>query len=280
MSILFFGNSAYSVIDAKALYEKFGLSAVVTTPDHVKPGKPPKESPVKVFAKDRGIPIVEAEKLTAEVIEQIKAYKPDFLVVADYGLILPKALLALPTYAPLNVHHSLLPKYRGPAPVPAAILNGDTEAGVSIIVMTSGVDAGDILMQIPYTLKPDETTDSLLTELNILGAQAVTSVIERYLLGTTQPVKQDETKASFTTYLYRKDGFLSLGDDPVLNWRKIRAYGEWPGTFFIVKHRGKDINVKIKKARYNDGLLTIERVIPENKREMSYEDFLRGIKTD
>lgn len=276
--VVFFGNSKYSVIDAEALYKRFGLSAVVTIPDRIIPRKAPHISPVKVFAQAHDIPVIEAAKLTAEVIERINSFEADFLVVADYGLILPKKLLALPKYASLNVHHSLLPKYRGPAPAPAAILNGETDSGVSIIVMNEKVDAGDILKQIPYPMKSDETTDSLLTTLNTLGAKAVVEVIENYIDGQVHPTAQDESKATFTSFMSSKDGQLNLSESPELNWRKIRAYGEWPGTFFFVMHNGKNIRVKITKARYENGVLTIESVIPENKREMSYTDFLRGLR--
>jgi methionyl-tRNA formyltransferase len=198
--------------------------------------------------------------------------------VADYGLILPKSLLALPIYAPINVHHSLLPKYRGPSPAPSAILGGEKISGVSIIFMTDKVDAGDILKQTSYTLKPDETTDSLLTELNILGSKAIIEVIEQYLAGNIISKKQDEAKATYTTYMKKTDALINLSEDPALNWRKIRAYGKWPGTYFITKKKGKDLKVKIAKAKYDEGTLTIERIIPENGKEMAYDDFLRGLR--
>ena len=276
--IIFFGNSKYSVIDAEALHKHFGLSAIVTLPDSInRQTKKPIQCPVNAFAHAHHIPLVEAKKLTPDIIEKVKSFSPDFLVVADYGLILPKSLLSVPLYAPLNVHHSLLPKYRGPAPAPAAILNGDKVSGVSVILMTSGVDEGDVLKQISYELKPDETTDSLLTQLNVLGSQAVIEVIETYLAGAVQVQKQDEKKTTVTKYMSRNDGLIDLSGNPEINWRKIRAFGTWPGTFFVVKHRGKKTRVKIKKAAFQDGVLTVQRVVPENKKEMSYEDFLRGL---
>ncbi|OHA18548.1 MAG: hypothetical protein A2664_02830 [Candidatus Taylorbacteria bacterium RIFCSPHIGHO2_01_FULL_46_22b] len=278
--IVFFGNSKYSVIDAEALHARFTLTAAVTLPDYIdKKNTKVVQSPVKLFANTHTIPVLEVQKITAEIIEKIKAYQPDFLIVADYGLILPATLLSSPVYASLNVHHSLLPKYRGPAPAPAAILNGDEVAGVSIIVMSKQVDAGDVLKQVTYRLKQDETTDSLLTKLNTLGAQAVIDVIQQYLSGTASPEKQDESQASHTTYMKRSDGLISLTDSPILNWRKIRAYGEWPGTYFIAKRNGSEIRVKIREANFADGILSILRVIPENKKEMSYEDFMRGMSS-
>src|SRR5690242_13888773 len=134
MNIIFFGNTIHSAIVAKALFQTFGLSAIVTTPD-----KPVGRkniltpTPTKTFALQNNIPVIEADKLDAPIIDVITTYDPDFFVVADYGLFLPKKLLALPKYQPLNVHHSLLPKYPGPTPAPSAILAGDKVSGVSVI---------------------------------------------------------------------------------------------------------------------------------------------------
>ena len=277
ISIVFFGNSKYSVIDAEALFTHFGLSAIVTIPNRPGNRKEILVSPVKTFAKENNIPLIEALKLTGEIVEEIKKYKPDFLVVADYGLILPKTLLVLPKYGALNVHHSLLPKYRGPSPAPAAILAGDKESGVSIITMNEKVDAGDILAQVPYTLAPDETTDSLLTKLNTLRAKAVIEVIEQHLAGNVKKKVQDETKAVYTKFMSKTEGKINLTDRPEMNWRKIRAYGKWPGTYFLAEKNGKEIRVKIAKVSYESGALLIERVVPENGKEMGYDDFLRGM---
>ena len=270
---IFFGNSRYSVIDVQKIHNVFGLSAVVTIPDRTTARKELLVSPVKLFAIEKSIPVIEASKLTPDVVEKIRAYNPDFLIVADYGLILPQSLLSLPRYAALNVHHSLLPKYRGPSPAPSAILAGEQISGVSIISMTKKVDAGDILKQVSYTLKPDETSESLLTELNILGAQAVTEVMEMYVNGTTRPQQQNESQATFTTYMSKKDGLLNLNDSPEMNWRKIRAYHEWPGTYFTINKKGKEMRVIVATATYSEGILKIERVIPEGKKEMSWKEF-------
>ena len=278
ISIVFFGNSKYSVIDAEALFKDFGLSAIVTIPNRPVNRKEMLVSPVKTFAKENNIPLIEALKLTPDTVEEIKKYEPDFLVVADYGLILPRALLALPKYAALNVHHSLLPKYRGPSPAPAAILSGDKESGVTIITMNEKVDAGNILAQVAYTLASDETTDSLLTKLNTLGAKAVTEVIEQHLTGKVEKKVQDETRAVYTKFMSKTEGKINLTDSPEINWRKIRAYGKWPGTYFLAEKNGKEMRVKIAKASHRNNTLLIERVIPENGKEMGYEDFLRGMR--
>src|ERR1035437_4619807 len=152
MKIVFFGNTKHSLIGAKIIQKELGFSLVVTIPN----------SPLEKFAIEEKIPYLLVTKLNDEVIEKIAAIETDFLVVEDYGLILPTKLLEVPKYASLNIHHSLLPKYRGPAPAPAAILAGDKISGVSIIKMSSKVDAGAIFAQKEYVLKETETTDSLL----------------------------------------------------------------------------------------------------------------------
>src|SRR5205085_7613941 len=142
MRIVFFGSSKYSKIIEKALYQSFGLSLVVTVPDQ--PIGRKKEiipSPVKQFAIDHHIPVIAIDTITEKIIEKIKAVSPDFLIVSDFRLILPHELLSLPTYGALNVHQSLLPKYRGPSPAPSAILAGEKETGVSIMMITDTVDA-------------------------------------------------------------------------------------------------------------------------------------------
>src|SRR5205814_152532 len=131
--IVFFGSSQYSTIVEKALHSTFGLTRVVTVTDKpVGRKKIRTASPVKSFAIEQHIPVITADKLTPDIVDSIQQEKPDFLVIADYRLILPKKLLDIPAYAPLNVHHSLLPKYRGPSPAPAALLSGEITTGVSI----------------------------------------------------------------------------------------------------------------------------------------------------
>ncbi len=263
LSIVFFGNTKYSVIVAKTLFEHFGLAAVVTIPD----------SPVKQFALQNNIPVVESRTLANETIKKIAALRPDFLIVADYGLFLPNTLLALPKYAPLNVHHSLLPKYRGPSPAPTAILNGEKVSGVSIIRMSEQVDAGDIIAQKKYILKPDETTDSLLTKLNTLGGEIIIPVIEDYIVGKAKSVPQDESKTTYTTRLTKEDGFIDLANPPSPEMfdRMIRAYYPWPGvwTKIAISNKQKEISKIIK-------FLPNQKIQVEGKKPMSYKDFVNG----
>lgn len=258
MNIVFFGSSKYSTIDEKALFNACGLSLVVTLPT---------PNPVKQFALDNTIPCITTEKITPEVIEQIAQYHPDFLVVADFGLILPKALLELPKKAAINVHHSLLPKYRGPSPVPFALLAGEKIVGVTIILMTPQVDAGDMLAQEKYTLLPTDTTDSVLTKLNEIGSGLAVQVVTDFETYLAQRKPQDESQATFTHFMKREDGYVSEKTNPMQIQRMIHAYYPWPGVWTLMKLNGKDTRVK---------LLPNNMLQAEGKKAVSVKDFLNG----
>lgn len=253
MKIVFFGNTKYSTIGAKILHKAFPVTLFVTIPN----------SPVAILAKQTNIPYLETKTLDQPIIDHVKKLNPDFLVVEDYGLILPKELLEIPKYAPLNIHHSLLPKYRGPSPAPFAILAGDKISGVTIIRMNEEVDAGDILTQVEYTLKDDETTDSLLTRLNEIGGHLMVGVIKQYLEGTIKPIPQNYSQVTFTKRFTKKDGYFDLNNPPTHLDRMIRAYHPWPGVW-------TRWNNKIVKF-YPDG-----RMQMEGKKILSFKDFLNG----
>src|SRR5258706_5661561 len=289
MNVVFFGSSQYSTIIEKKLHEVFGLSLVITIP----PGIIGREkiltsSPVEKFAREKNIPVITAEKLTDDIIDQIEKVKPDFLVVADFGLILPKKLLQIPKKAPLNIHHSLLPKYRGPSPAPAAILAGDIESGVTIIKMAEGIDTGDIMAQKTYQLLPEETTQTLLTTLNTIGADLTVDVINNFQ--NIQRVKQDESQATLTKRYTKKDSYIDLSvissgardlkedfsppqaDRNDKEWleRAVVAFFPWPGVWTrwngkVVKFLPSDTN--------NNGKFLIQM---EGKKPVTVKDFLNG----
>ncbi len=276
MKIIFFGNTKYSKIVQEELHKKFKLAAVVTIPDKPK-GRDRKltPSPTKEFAQSNNIPTVEAEKITKNEIALISKFNPDFFVVADYGLILPPALLQGPKSDSLNIHHSLLPKYRGPAPAPAAILNGDRVSGVTIISMTYDVDAGDILAQKKYTLLPDETTDSLLTKLNTLGGKLVCEVIRNLQEYKSKKINQDENKATYTHRFTKADGQIDPQDPPSAQTldRMIRAFYPWPGTWCQLTVHGRQFTVKfLPNPNYPNKYL----IQPEGKKPMTVKEFLNG----
>ncbi len=265
LKIVFFGSSKYSVIGAEKINKKFPFSLIITKAN----------SPVQAFGKKNKINTLIADKLSDLEIKQISKYKSDFLIVEDYGLILPNELLNIPKKAALNIHHSLLPKYRGPTPAPSAILNGEKVSGVTVIKMTEEVDAGPILGQERYELKSNETTDSLLTALNSIGAELLVNVISNYIKGQIRPSSQDDSKATYTEHLTRQSGFIDISDPlEIENWklkieRAIRAYYPWPGVWFKSKLNGKEQIIK---------LLPEQKIQVEGKKPMDYKDFANGYK--
>ncbi|HUQ85759.1 MAG TPA: methionyl-tRNA formyltransferase [Candidatus Limnocylindrales bacterium] len=269
MKIVFFGNTKFSLIGAKIIHQKLGISYVITLPD--RPDKKGRltPNPLKIFAKENNIPCILVDKITLEKINQIQKLNPDFLIVEDYGLILPPGLLKIPKYASLNIHHSLLPKYRGTSPAPYAILNGDKITGVTVIEMNDTVDAGDILAQKEYSMKPDETTESLLTVLNKLGGEIIIPVIESYLDGSAKPKKQNESNATLTKRMSKSDGQIDikqLQDKDKLD-RMIRAYFHWPNVWTRM-----NINEKEKIVKFLPG----KKIQVEGGNPMSLKDFING----
>lgn len=262
MKIVFFGNTKYSIIGAKILHKAFPVTLFVTIPN----------SPIAILAKQLTVPYLETETLGQPTIDQIQKLNPDFLVVEDYGLILPRQLLEIPKYAPLNIHHSLLPKYRGPSPAPSAILAGDKVSGVTIIRMNEEIDSGDILAQQEYELSADETTDSLLTKLNQLGGTLVISVIKQYLEGETKPIPQNYSQATFTKRFTKQDGYFDIQNPPSPEEldRMIRAYYPWPGVWTKWNPSTSSGQVKIVKF-YPEGKIQME-----GKKVLSFKDFQNG----
>ncbi|MBI2020780.1 methionyl-tRNA formyltransferase [Candidatus Daviesbacteria bacterium] len=266
MTIVFFGNTKYSIIGAKIINKAYPISLFVTIPG----------SPVEHLANQLKIDVLETNRLDEKVIEEVASLKPDFLIVEDYGFILPQEILDLPKYAALNIHHSLLPKYRGPSPAPSAILAGEKISGVTIIRMTEEVDAGDILAQKEYKLTPDETSDSLLTKLNEIGGQLLVEVIKGYLEGSTKPRQQDHSKATHTKRFSKKDGYFDISNPPSFEKldRMIRAYYPWPGVW--TKWKGKIVKF-LPSPRHSERSEESHYFLQmEGKRPLSLKDFLNG----
>ncbi|HEX9721867.1 MAG TPA: methionyl-tRNA formyltransferase [Candidatus Paceibacterota bacterium] len=206
----------------------------------------------------------------------------DLLVVGFWGDIVKKEMLEKPKYGALNVHPSLLPKYRGPTPVPAAILAGETETGVSIIKMDEEVDHGPLLAQREFSIfnyqfsngKGNPTTPELLQVLWEMGADLLVEILPKYIAGEITPQEQDHSKATFTKKLTREDGFIDWKQNPEYIDRQVRAYTPWPGAFTFWK--GK--RVKILKAHVEDGKLVIDELQMEGKKSTTLQEFLLGHK--
>jgi len=197
----------------------------------------------------------------------------DLIIVAAYGQILPKNILDIPKYGCLNIHPSLLPKYRGPSPIQATILNGDAEIGVSIVKMTEKLDAGPIVAKSKIqNPKSKITYTELHDQLADLGAKLLSKTIPDWITGKIKPQAQDESKATYTKIIKKEDGRIDWKNTPEYIERQVLALNPWPGTYTLYK--GKIL--KILKIEIINNKLIIKEVQPEGKKPMSFEDFLRG----
>jgi methionyl-tRNA formyltransferase len=234
--IVFMGTPEFAVPVLEALADHHDLVGVITQPDrpagrggaNARPVPPP----AKEAALARGLPVYQPSTLrTPEAVEQIARWRPDVVVVAAFGQILRPAVLTLPPHGCLNVHASLLPCYRGAAPIPAAILAGEPVSGVTLMVMDKGLDTGPILAQKEWPLAPDETTSSLAGSLARQGARLVVEILPYWLAGLLRPQPQDESQATWSRPLTKEDGLLDWSRPAVMLDRQVRACDPWPGTY-------------------------------------------------
>lgn len=295
IKFVFFGSSKFSCIILDEL-EKAGLlpSLIVTGIDKPQGRKLVLTSPpTKIWADAREIPCLQPEKISdPEFQKLLKAEASagsDLFIVASYGKIIPRKILDIPTYSTLNVHPSLLPKLRGATPIQSAILT-ENETGVSIMLLDEEMDHGPILAQ--EVFKPEKLSksgekksadqnwppyaDALEEKLAGLGGALLAKIIPEWIEGNITPVEQNHTEATYTKKITKENGLIDLEDNAEKNLRKIRAYAGWPTAYLFVEKNGKKTRVVITEAELVDGKLVLTKVIPEGKKEMSYEDFLRG----
>ncbi len=298
-TVVFMGSPQFAVPILSTLHHNCDLQAVVTQPD--KPagrGKNMVACAVKQYALDNHIPVLEPVKLRKEpeCIETLRHYQPDVIIVAAYGQILPPAVLEIPQFGCINVHASLLPRWRGASPIQAAILHGDLESGVTIMKMDAGMDTGPILRKTAVPLEAAETEESLSGKLSILGKELLLEVLPEYLDGKMQGEAQDDEEATYAPLIKKVDGLLDLNQPVEFLERKIRALNPWPGTFL----QWNDIALKvietevIQKAttipsvrgvyqKYPvvdcvGGSLVLKKVQMPGKNVISGKDFLNGAR--
>jgi len=233
--------------------------------------------PEKVWALAHGVEVVQPEKIDAAFVATLQTSAWDVFIVASYGKILRSEILNIPKHGVLNVHPSLLPRLRGPSPVRSAILNDEKEVGVSIMLLDEEMDHGPIIAQKKVAL--DEwpprgiELDAILAEE---GGKMLTSILPLWCAGEVEAHPQNHDLATYCHFLKKEDGLLNLADDAYQNLLKIRAYEGWPGTYTFFVRDDKKIRVKILDAEIINGALQLIRVIPEGKREMSYEEFVHS----
>lgn len=264
LKIIFFGTPDFVVPVLQALVEQFQVVAVVTAPDK-KVGRKQvlTPSPVKEFS--QGPCIFTPEKLDQELVEELKKLQPDLFVVAAYGKLLPSQVIEIPQYGSLNIHPSLLPKYRGPSPIQSAILNGDQVSGVSILVVDEKMDHGPVISTKEISISDIDTFDSLSKKLFEEGAKILVEIIPNFISRKIKPVEQNHQKATFTKMVTKEDGYFDINNPPSSEQldKMIRAFYPWPNVW-------TKWNEKVVKF-YPEGLVQME-----GKKPIKLEDFLRG----
>ena len=301
--IVFMGTPDFAVPSLEALITAgYEVAAVFTNPDRPKgrSGKPA-FSPVKECALAHGIPVHQPQKLREPAnIELLGDLKPDAIVVCAYGQIVPKQVLELPPYGCINVHGSLLPKYRGAAPIQWAVIDGEKESGVTIMQMAEGLDTGDMLAKCVRVLEPDETGGSLFDKLKEDGAALLVQTLQALERGEITPVKQpEESPTPYAKMLTKEMGRIDWSQSAVCLERLVRGMDPWPGTYTQLS--GKQVKlwktrvaesealrggakpgtvVHVGKASFlvqtGDGLLEILELQLEGKKRMDTQAFLRG----
>jgi methionyl-tRNA formyltransferase len=313
LKIIYMGTPSFAVPALEALIanrapglllpEGYEIVTVITRPD--KPSGRGKEvvfSPVKQAALARGIPVWQSGSLKRpENSEALAVYHADLYIVAAFGQILPQAVLDLPRYGTLNIHASLLPRYRGVSPISEAILQGERETGVTIMQIDAGVDTGPILLQRAIPIEETDTTGSLTAKLADLGASALLAALPLWIAGELQPQPQNEQEASYTHMLRKEDGAIDWHRPAARLAREVRAYSPWPGSYTtwrgkLLKILGayalaspeagdippgtvmlhKESGASSLQVATGEGALALDRLQLEGKKAMNADEFLRG----
>ncbi len=299
MKIVFMGTPDFAVPTLNKLYEsEHEIAAVFTQPDKPKGrGYKLAPPPVKVLALEHGTPVYQPESLKKqpEMWDVLKEIAPDVIVVAAYGKILPKQVLDIPKYHCVNVHGSLLPKYRGAAPIQWSVLNGDDETGITTMLMGEGLDTGDILLQRSTPIGENETAAELFDRLAEIGADLLIETLEKLEKGEITPVKQDEELATYASIL-TKDMCMIDFNKPVKEvHKKICGLSDWPCAVTtldgkrlkvyrsqIVKDKtpGQQAGTVVDTKQFcvccSDGVIKLTEVQAEGSKRMRSEDYLRG----
>ncbi|MBW6519706.1 MAG: methionyl-tRNA formyltransferase [Desulfoarculaceae bacterium] len=299
LRIIFMGTPDFAVPALhKLLAGPDEIVAVITQPDRPKGrGKKLSPPPVKVAAELAGIPVLQPTRLrTAEFTDTLKSYRPDLIIVAAYGRMLPDSILELPRLGCINIHGSLLPRHRGAAPIQWAVIKGDQQAGITIMQMDAGMDTGDILLQAAIPVSTDETAGSLFTKLAELGGSTLMQALDLPRLDKLSRTRQDHSLATAAPPLTKEDGCLDWNQPAAKLHCLIRGLDPWPGAYsFVNGHRFRFFAPEIvhKESRQAAGTLLladtqgllittardcllIKEIQPEGKKRMTVEAYLCG----
>jgi len=295
--IVFMGSPDFSLSALGALHENYSVVGVVTQPDRAGGrGRELKPPPVKELALELGIALIQPEKLNEpEAMEKLRAWAPDAIVVAAFGQILRQDVLDLPKFGCINVHASLLPRWRGAAPINAAILHGDEETGITIMKMDAGLDTGPILSQRSVRIKTEETAGSLFDKLSTLGAELLLDTLPKYFAGEIEPRPQPEEGTTYASMLKKEDGLLDFSQPAKELERKVRAFNPWPGAYFkwdgnlLKVHRAsigmgkmregqRGVYLGLPAVGTSENILVLGKVQPAGKIPMPGKAFLAGAR--
>jgi len=270
LNFAFFGTPEVASETLEILKEnRFLPSLIITAPDaRAGRGMKLQESPAAIFAKENNIECLKLETF-AGLEEKLEEAKHDLFIVVAYGKIMPENILNMPKLGSINVHYSLLPKYRGASPVESAILNGETKTGVTIQKMVYQMDAGPILAQTETGIFPNETASELRARLIKTGGELLIKILPDFLNGKTKEIEQNENEATYCKKIQKEDGLIDLNDNPIKNYNKFRAYSVWPRIYFL--KNGK--RIIITDAILENNSFVIKKVIPEGKKETTWENF-------
>jgi methionyl-tRNA formyltransferase len=223
-------------------------------------------SPVKIWAIENNIPYLQPEKLDEEFISKLSTFDFQLSIVVAYGKIIPENILKISKLGSINIHYSLLPKYRGASPVESAILNGDTETGVAIQQMEYKMDSGPIIAIEKTNIDINEKASELRTRLIKIGGELLIKTLPFIFENKIKLINQNENEITYCKKINKEDGLIDLNDDPIKNYNKFRAYASWPRTFFFKDNK----RIIITKAKLEQGKFIIEKIIPEGGKEVNY----------
>lgn len=299
MNVVFMGTPDFAVPTLNSLHDaKYNINLVITQKDKPKGrGKKLQYTPVKARALDLGLEVFQPENINdAKSINKLKEISPDFIIVTAFGQILKKEVLDIPKYGCINVHASLLPKYRGAAPINWAIINGETETGITIMEMEEGLDTGDMLSKKSIPIELEDDCSSLHDKLAILGGELLIETMDKILKGTCTKTPQDHDKSSYAPMIYKETGRIDWGKTGEEINNLIRGVKPWPGAFtryngetlkvhrikVIPKYKDGKIGEIVKVSNegiyvnVQDGTIIIEELQFPNKRRMTVKQYLAG----
>lgn len=304
MNIVFMGTPEFAVPSLESLLkEGYNVVGVVTQPDRPQGRKKVlTPTPVKEAALKHGLPVLQPQRMRSpEAVEELAALKPDLIVTAAYGQILPKAVLDLPQYGCLNIHGSLLPKYRGGAPIQRSIINGEKETGITLMYMAEGLDTGDMIAKSVVPIEDEDTSGSVFEKLSVAGAKLLLEQLPLIIAGTADRIPQNHEESTYASNLSRDDeridwtassreifnrvrglvpfagGFTIWNDEVFKVWAVANpsevlssaASGQAPGTVLDLSERGIEVKT-------GDGSVLLTRVQPAGKKAMEATEFIRG----